>query len=345
MTPQALVIAASAAGALPDHPATPLIECPGLASRAQVSRIFVKVEGERALGSFKSLGGMLAGQRALERAAEPTGGARDASSPRLICASDGNHGLAVAAAAQRAGVPASIYLPTSVGRARADRIVALGGEVLRIEGTYDDAVAAAAAAAARGEGLLISDTSADPDDMVVKDVMAGYGVLAAEVAAQFGADLAARPSHIFVQAGVGGLAAALAAGLEAILQPPGTIVVVEPENVACVAAALAAGHPVQIAGDLHTSAHMLSCGLASAPALGVLLRHGAQSVTVSEQALEEAVTVMAAAGGPRTTSSGAAGLAGLLRAAATPHLRTRYHLSTDSIVLLIATEGPVIEET
>ncbi|WP_265270763.1 pyridoxal-phosphate dependent enzyme [Sphingomonas lycopersici] len=323
-----------------DQRPTRLIECPELARRAGIGRLFVKVEGERPLGSFKSLGGMLAGQRALARAAE----CADAVCLRLICASDGNHGLAVAAAAQRAGVPAAIYLPTSVSRARADRIAALDGEVRWIDGTYDDAVAIATAAAARGEGLLIADTSPDPDDMVVKDVMAGYGVLAAELVEQFDADKAARPTHLFVQAGVGGLAAAMAEGLQTILQPPGTILVVEPESAACVAAALTAGHPVQVPGDLHTSAHMLSCGLASAPALRILQRHRAQSVTVDEQALDAAVAIMIASGGPHTTPSGAAGLAGLLWIAAQAPLRARYRLGTDSIILLIATEGPVAEQ-
>lgn len=321
-----------------DHGPTPLVECPDLARRAHVGRVFVKVEGDRPLGSFKSLGGMLAGQRALARAAERT---HTDSCLRLICASDGNHGLAVAAAAQRAGVPASIYLPASVSGTRADRIEALDGEVRRIAGTYDDAVAAAAAAAARGDGLLISDTSSHPDDRVVQDVMAGYGVLAAELVDQLTAIEAARPTHLFVQAGVGGLAAAMAEGLQAIFQPPGMIVVVEPENAACVAAALAAGRPVQISGGLHTSAHMLSCGIASAPALRTLQRHHAQSVTVDEPALDTAVATMLAGGGPHTTPSGAAGLAGLLQIAAAAPLRARHSLGADSVVLLIATEGPV----
>ena len=331
------------------HP-TPLIECGELARRAGVSRVFVKVEGDRPLGSFKSLGGMLAGKRALARAAEQRlAGADDThengteSPPRLICASDGNHGLAVAAAAQLAGTGATIYLPTAVSRARAERIEALGGEIMWIEGTYDDAVERAAGAAARGHGLLISDTSPDSDDLVVRDVMAGYGLLAAELVEQFRFDVADRPSHIFVQAGVGGLAAAMAEGLQAILQGPAAITVVEPENAACVGAALAAGHPVQIAGDLDTSADMLRCGLVSAPALDVLLRYRAQWVAIDEDLIGEAVTALSAAGGPQTTPSGATGLAGLLHVASFPALRARHQLGADSIVLIIATEGAVFD--
>ena len=331
-----------------DYRPTPLIELPRLACLANVGRVFVKAEGERSLGSFKMLGGMVAGLRALARAAgvatvqdlDSTRICR-ASLPRLICASDGNHGLAVAAAASRAGAAASIYLPVSVSRLRADRIEACGGEIVWISGTYDDAVSAAAQAAARGAGLLIQDTSTDPNDEVVKDVMAGYAFLSEELVCQFRDDVADRPGHVFVQAGVGGLAAAMAEGLRTFMQEPRRLLTVEPQSAACVAQALAAGHPVRLSGDLHTSAEMLSCGLASAPALAVLKRHHARSVVVREDQLQAAVAALREAGGPDTTPSGAAGLAGLLHVASQPELRVEHQLGPDSKVLLVATEGPV----
>jgi diaminopropionate ammonia-lyase len=331
-----------------DYRPTPLIELPRLARLTNVGRVFVKVEGERPLGSFKVLGGMVAGLRRLARAAglasvrdlNSTRICRD-SPPRLICASDGNHGLAVAAAASRAGAGASIYLPVSVSRRRADRIQACGGEIVWISGTYDNAVSAAAQAAARGEGLLIPDTSTDSNDEVVKEVMAGYAFLTQELVSQFRDDAGDRPGHVFVQAGVGGLAAAMADGLADFLQEPRRLLIVEPESAACVAQALTAGHPVRLSGDLRTSAEMLSCGLASAPALGVLQRHDARSVLVREDQLQAAVTTLHETGGPETTPSGAAGLAGLLHVASQPELRVEHQLGPDSKVLLVATEGPI----
>ncbi len=322
---------------------TPLIELPDLARLTGVGRVFVKVEAERRLGNFKSLGGMFAGLRALARHAGAATlaelYARRAALPRLICASDGNHGLAVAAAAARAGTKASIYLPADVARSRTLRIQAYGGDVVRVAGTYDDAVDAAAAAAANGDGLLIPDTGNEPDDAVVNDVMSGYGLVARELVAQFRDEVRDRPSHLFVQAGVGGLAAAMAEGLQNLLQAPRKFLVVEPESAACVARALIEGRPVRIAGDLRTCAEMLSCGLASAAALRTLQRHHAQSVLVGEDRLHAAVAALREAGGPDTTPSGAAGLAGLLHAAAQAPLRASYGLDRDSRVLLIATEG------
>ncbi|MEZ0470769.1 pyridoxal-phosphate dependent enzyme [Luteimonas salinilitoris] len=328
---------------------TRLVELPGLARLAGVGRVFVKAEWERNLGNFKSLGGMLAGLRALARAAGArsirallAAGASGARLPRLVCASDGNHGLAVAAAAARAGAGSRIYLPESVAGTRADRIEVLGGEVIRVSGTYDDAVSAAVAAAFSGDGLLVPDTSADVHDQVVGDVMAGYAVMTGEIAAQLREHAGARPTHLFVQAGVGGLAAAMAEGLHGVMRAPNRLLVVEPESADCVSRALSAGAPVRIAGDLHTCADMLSCGLASAPALEVLLRHAAESVLVGEERLRDAVDVLRDTGGVETTPSGAAGLAGLLDVAPHPVLRDRHRLDADSHVLLVVTEGAIV---
>src|SRR6185312_3829784 len=104
--------------------------------------------------------------------------------PPLICASDGNHGLAVAAAARFAGGPARIFLHAGVPRVRARRIEQQGAAIAGVDGTYDDAGDAAAAAARAGAGILIADTAADAADPVVRDVMPGYGVIAHELRLQ-----------------------------------------------------------------------------------------------------------------------------------------------------------------
>jgi diaminopropionate ammonia-lyase len=324
---------------------TRLIELPTLAQRAGVGRVLVKVEGGRPFGNFKVLGGMTAGLCALARAAGGSieellsGQAPHKSLPRLICASDGNHGLAVAAAARRAGASASVYLPKSASQVRAERIESQGAEVIWIDGTYDDAVDEAAGAASRGEGLLISDTSADPDDLIVHDVMAGYALLTTEIASQCQEMLAGYPTHLFVQAGVGGLAAAMAEGLCDQLESPRRLIVVEPASAACVGHALAMGRPERLPGDLHTCAEMLACGLASASAVPILLKHQARTVVVSEEQLQGAVGSLRDAGGPATTPSGAAGLAGFLHVATEPALRHAHGLDAHSVVLLVATEA------
>ena len=289
-----------------DYRPTPLVELPALARHARVGRLFVKGEGERPLGNFKALGGMLAGPRAIARAvgAASIGEIAGRPLPRLVCAS----------------------------------IEAQGGTIAWVDGPYDDAVEFAAAAAALGAGLLIADTSADPSDTVVRDVMAGYALLSRELVRQF-ADRGEQPSHLFVQAGVGGLAASMAQELHAHMRGPRRIVVVEPEAAACVSRALAAGRPVRVEGALATCAGMLSCGLASAPALEILLRHRVASMLVDEEGLRAAVDALREIDGLRSTPSGAAGLAGLLCVSRDAEGWRGHDLGAGSTVLVVATES------
>lgn len=365
----------------PDYQPTRVIELPALARQARVGRVLAKMECDRPPGNFKALGGMVAALRALARASgasrlrdlrndvegarplgtEPRTGVHRQHLPTLVCASAGNHGLAVAAAARWAGTRAIVYLSESANRVRAARIEALGAQVVWVAGTYDDAVAQASL----HEGLVIADTSADPDDPVVRDVMDGYGLIALELATQLGAGtppaartaaiapaattapLAAprvarsRPTHLFVQAGVGGLAAALASGARTFMSESHRVIVVEPEHAACVAAALVAGKPEQVEGDLRTYAEMLACGLASAPAIRVLREHGVSSAPVAEELLQQAARQLQDAQQIDTTPSGATGLAGLMHISSSETLRRQYQLNEESCVLLVITEGDV----
>jgi len=324
---------------------TPLCVLTDLATYCRVSQVFVKDESRRPLGSFKSLGGMYAGLLALARAsgspnieALVTGKRPQAKLPTLICASDGNHGLAVAAAAELAGASARIYLHRRVPPSRARRIAERGADIVWVEGTYDDAVDAARVASERGDGLLISDTSSQADDPVVADVMVGYSFMAHEIVDQLHSQDNEPPTHVFVQAGVGGLAAAVAMGLCETHSLASKIVVVEPEQAACVGQALRAGHIERIAGDLQTAAEMLSCGEASAPAVEILRRVRATAVTVSEHELAQAVELLESFGGPATTPSGATGMAGFLSALPGSALAEDLGVSDHSRILFIATE-------
>jgi diaminopropionate ammonia-lyase len=326
---------------------TSLLEMPILAQQTGVARVLVKAESERPLGNFKSLGGTVASMRALARARNPpipdsslSGSGHAGRLPRLLCASDGNHGLAVAAAARNARTTASVYLPAGASKTRAARIEAAGAHVEWVIGTYDDAVLEAAKAAASGEGVLVPDTSADSGDLVVRDVLDGYSLLTREIVAQMKHQGLDGPSHVFVQAGVGGLAAAMAIGLQSILQEPRALIIVEPSTAACVALALIQGHPQRLCGDLQTCAEMLSCGLASASALDILRPFRPISLLVTEEQLAAAPAGLIAAGGPATTPSGAAGLAGFLHAATRSAIPGTIRLNERSVVLLVATEGP-----
>ncbi len=324
---------------------TPLIKLPDLAAELGVAKVIVKNEAKRPLGSFKSLGGMYAGLRALARHTGADGiEAMMASGPHkglpaLICASDGNHGLAVAAGAKLAGAPARVYLPACVPETRARRISNEGAAIVRVAGTYEDAVLAAANAVKNGEGILIADTTELDFEPAVADVMEGYSIVAKEIAALIEDGSCLPPTHIFLQAGVGGFAAAMADGLAVHLETPARIIVVEPESAASIKAGIAKGHVVLFPGALETSAEMLACGEASVPALARLIDHKATAMTVTEGALERAVTKLGEHGIP-TTPSGAAGMAGLMSGLA-GRVDNLLQLDGASRVLIFVTEGPI----
>ena len=323
---------------------TPLISAPLLAKRCKLGKVWVKDETARPLGNFKILGGASAGLNALARWANCTAdellGQRGlAKLPALVCASDGNHGLAVATGAAAAGARATIVLHALVPEARRERIATTGATIVVVPGTYDDAVEHAVELASAGDAILIADTSDDPNDPTVADVIKGYEQICREIVDALTELEAPMPSHLFIQAGVGGLAAAMCVGIGSALAFPSRIIVVEPQAAACVKHALTTGRVERISGSLETSAEMLSCGLASASAIAVLRRFRASCMTVSETELQDAVSLLFDSTSIRSTPSGAAGVAGLISACSDPALRDAFDLSEQSGVLLVCSEA------
>ena len=261
----------------PGYAPTPLVELPGLAAAAGVGAIWYKDESGRfGLGSFKALGGaygvfrVLAGEIARREGVGRPGSAdliegryRDLTRAiTVVCATDGNHGRAVAWGAGMFGCRSVVYLHAKVSEGRGAAIARHGATVVRVAGTYDDSVRQAAADAARNGWFVVSDTSYQGYLEVPRDVMQGYTVLVDEAMRQLPAG--ARPSHAFVQAGVGGLAAAVCAHLwECWGRHRPRLVVVEPDNAACVYRSAVHGRPTVVEGDLETVMACLSAGEAS----------------------------------------------------------------------------------
>ena len=226
-----------------------------IAQRAGVAGVLYKDEGWRfGLKSFKALGGAYA----VERLAAARGGGEGLT---VTCATDGNHGRAVAWGARRAGARAVIYVHEGVSEGRAEAIRGFGAEIVREGPNYDASVRASTQAAARNGWQIVSDTSWPGYDQVPRDVMQGYAVMAMEIEAERAARHYAPPTHIFIQGGVGGLAAAvLSHGWESRGADRPTLIVVEPENAACLIESARAGHEVTVQGDLETIIAGLACG-------------------------------------------------------------------------------------
>lgn len=321
---------------LADYTPTPLREMPGLAGRLGLGAVLIKDESQRfGLGGVKALGAPYGLWTELERLGVPP------HEITAIAATDGNHGLALAWAARELGCQARIFVGSAVDRPRVARIADCGAEVVVIDGTYDDAVAAAELAANVPGALLITDTDYVGDVPVTRAIMAGYSVLAQEVCTQ---TEVARLTHVFLQCGVGGVAAAIVAGLRHGSGCLPKVVAVEPERAASMLASLDAGRPVQIEGDLHTRMIGLACGRPSAPAWEILCETVFAAMTVDEASAVRVQALLAAGvdGDPplHAGDTGIAGVAALCVAADDPDCRTRLGLDANSRVLLISSEGP-----
>ncbi|WP_201865259.1 diaminopropionate ammonia-lyase [Microvirga soli] len=337
-----------------NHAPTPLHILPALAAELSVDAIYIKDEGFRlGLGSFKALGGSYAVIRlVLEEASRQLGRPIDvaelhtpevhavAAGMTVACATDGNHGRSVAQGAQLVGARAAIFVHSGVSDVRVAAIARFGARMIWVEGTYDDSVAEAARVAAEKGWIVISDTSWPGYERIPGLVMQGYTAMVREALRQ----LSEAPTHVFVQAGVGGVAAAVAGHLALALgdQRP-TFVVVDPARAACLFETAQAGHPVKVEHGEPTVMAMLECYEPSLVAWRILSRVADAFMTVDE---EDAVAVMNRLARPAGNDpaivageSGGAGLAGLMRATTDPEVRMALNLNEASRVFVINTEG------
>jgi len=313
----------------PGYAPTPLRSLAEVARSTGVARVDYKDESGRfGLGSFKALGGAYAVGRRIGASGRP---ARDIV---VTCATDGNHGRSVAWGAKRFGCGCVIYVHETVSEGRARAIAAYGAEIRRVPGTYDDAVRQAARDAAANGWIVVSDTSYAGYTDIPRDVMQGYAVMVDEA---LGA-LDRPPTHVFVQAGVGGLAAAVCGHLWEMLGDarPRTVVV-EPDRAACLFESARQGRAANIGGALDTAMAGLACGETSLLAWEILEEGAGDFLTVTDQAAFAAMRLLAP--GIVAGESAVAGLAGLLGAAARPELARAIGLDRSSRVLLFGSEG------
>lgn len=301
----------------------------GIAQNNSVARLYLKDETQRmGLGSFKALGAAYAiAHEALATGGQDTSGALEGRS--FVTASAGNHGISVAAGAKMFGARSIIYLAETVPFAFAERLRAQGAEV-RVEGAeYEASMAAASKAAYEEELTLLSDSSWQGYYALPHRLMEGYLTSAKEITDQ----MPEVPSHVFLQAGVGGLACAMAAHFRAVWGSDPIITVVEPESAPALQASIAAGKSVFANGPVSNMGR-LDCKEPSLIALKGLARDANFFLTISDD-LAANVTAVLDNEGISSTPSGVAGLAGLFAGREYSELE----LDEASSVLCIISEG------
>jgi diaminopropionate ammonia-lyase len=319
----------------PVYSATPLLARDGLAKSLGLSSLHIKDERSRmGLGSFKALGASfaiaaLAEERKGAKLLQPGVASEALEGETFVTASAGNHGLSVTAGARIFGAQAVIYLPETAPMGFAGRLRDRGAEVIIKGADYEGAMAAAAEAAAINGWRLLSDSTWDDYD-VGRSVMEGYLAMGAEAADQ----IPTPPTHIFLQAGVGGLAAAMAAYFRSVWGDSPIIAVVEPTEAACLLESIKADGPAHAPGEVSNMGR-LDCKDPSHIALKSLARDADAFIAVTDEYVQQAVDFLMDDGLP-TSPSGGGGFAGLMAARADQVLG----LNTASRTLVILSEAP-----
>ena len=348
---------------IPEYAATPLVPLRNLARELGLGGLFVKDESYRfGLNAFKALGGSYSMANVLARKlgrplqelgfadlAGPEARAR-LGTMSFVTATDGNHGRGVAWTARQLGQKAVVYMPAGSAAERLENIRRLGAEASIRDGNYDDTVRFAAAQAERNGWILVQDTAWEGYTEIPRWIMQGYLTLADEAAEQ----LPCPPTHLFLQAGVGSMAGAVAAYFAD--RYPGAakpvITVVEPNGADCLFRTARADdgtlHAVQ---DLHSIMAGLCCGEPCSLAWDLLKETADYFVSIPDQAAANGMRILGAPlPGDGRIISGESGAATtgfvteLLRNPALHGLRDELGLDGGAQVLCISTEGATDRE-
>jgi diaminopropionate ammonia-lyase len=330
--------------ALEGYAPTPLHRAPNLAAELGLGAVLLKDESSRfGLPAFKSLGAWWATAWAVaDRLGEPALATRPEAlrdhtrgAPlTLVCATEGNHGRAVARAARWLGLEAWVVVPdaTTPGRVRA--IEDEGARVEHVDGDYDVAVRRAAGLA-DDRHLVIADTSWPGYEDVPRRVVEGYGTIFAELDAQLDGQTV---DLVVVPIGVGSLAAAAARHFRATPGERPRLVGLEPIAAACALASARAGHPVTVDGDLSSVMAGLNCPTPSMDAWPQLAAAFDAFCAVGDDHVLEGMRRLAAEGLDRGGCAG--GVVGGLTALLTdPAQREALALPEHATALLVLTEG------
>ena len=347
----------------PQYTVTPLASLKGMAEHLGLGGFYVKDESYRfGLNAFKVLGGSFAMARYIaEKTGKPIGEMtyeyltgdqlrRDFGQATFFTATDGNHGRGVAWAAKKLGQKAVVHMPKGTVKMRFDNIAREGAAVTIEDLNYDDCVRLAAAEAAQTEhGVVLQDTAWEGYEKEPSWIMQGYGTLALEAAEQLRALEVNRPTHVFVQAGVGCLAGAIV-GFFASAFPghPPKFIVMEADAAACLykGACRKDGRPETVGGDLATIMAGLACGEPNIISWDILRNHADAFLACPDWVTARGMRMLAAPlkGDPAVISgeSGAVGMGAAEAVMTDPayaELKEALGLDRDSQVLMISTEG------
>lgn len=304
---------------------------------AGINNLYVKDESDRmGLMSFKIMGVSYAVHRL-----EQQGKLKPGST--ITTMTDGNHGAAVSYVAQQRGLNSVIFVPRNMTMERMDRIKQYGATCCVVDGMYDDAIDMVKARALQNNWILISDTAWDGYEEVPKDISTGYCAIFDEAMRYLSENNKEYPTHIFLQAGVGGFTSAGVAYAVARMNPRPKLICVEPDDADCFLENVKQGcheGTLMCKGKTDSIMSGLNCGLPSITAWPILRDYADLYIAIGDSWAREAVRALYH-GSERVMAgeSGAAGVAGLMACLDAPELKSALDLNDSSNVLVINTEG------
>ena len=315
---------------------TPLLLLDKLSTELKLKRIFYKDESKRFhLKSFKALGGSYAVEKITKGNKEIV----------ISTATAGNHGRSVAWGSKKLGLKCKIFISEYVSEARAEAMRGFGADVIRVKGNYEDSLNECIKQSNQNNWQIVQDVAWKNYMLVPKLTMAGYSVMMKEISEQINNQ---KVSHIILQAGVGGMAAAMVAGLARYLNHVPQIIIVEPDSAACILASINTGKVEKISIEKESIMGGMSCGEVSLVPWQILKKSVNYCVTVSDDYISKTIKYLANCelsnekiiGGECSTP----GIISLIGLCNNDKIRKKINLNEDSNVLLFGCEGDADEK-
>ena len=315
---------------------TPLISLNKLNEKLKLNKIYYKDESKRFhLKSFKALGGAYAVEKII----------KENDKKVISTATAGNHGRSVAWGAQKNGLECKIFISEFVSESRAKVMRNFGADVIRVKGNYENSLNECIMQSNKNNWQIVQDVAWEDYKLVPKLTMAGYSVMMKEISEQIKNE---KISHVVLQAGVGGMAAAMVAGIARYLDYIPEIIVVEPDSAACVLESINTGKIEKISIEKESIMGGMSCGEVSLVPWEILKNSIHFCVTVSDDYISKTVKYLANKEfsnekiiGGECSTPGIVSLVGLNN---DHEARKKIRLNENSKVLLFGCEGDADEE-
>ena len=315
---------------------TPLISLNKLSEKLKLNKIFYKDESKRFhLKSFKALGGSYAVEKVTKGNKEIV----------ISTATAGNHGRSVAWGSKKLGLKCKIFISENVSESRAEVMRNFGADVIRVKGNYENSLNECIKQSNQNNWQIVQDVAWQDYKLIPKLTMAGYSVMMKEISEQINNQ---QISHVILQAGVGGMAAAMVAGIARYLNHVPKIIIVEPESAACVLESIKTGKIEKISIEKESLMGGMSCGEVSLVPWQILKNSVSHCVTVSDNYISKTVKFLANCKfsdekiiGGECSTPGIVSLVGLCNDV---EIKKKINLNEGSNVLLFGCEGDADEE-